>query len=68
MNVEMLPKEEGVLETPKKVAFGNVDEDEVEDDPNVDAYISKLHSTNLEKQHVAWGPYNHNLPKWFFLK
>jgi hypothetical protein len=67
------PKEEGALESPKKVAlrnvaFGNVDEDEVDDDPNVDAYISKLHSTNLEKQHVAWGPYNRNLPTWVFFK
>jgi len=73
MNVEMLLKEEGAFKTPKNVAprnasLGNVDEDDVEDDPSVDAYISKLHLTNLEKQHVAWKPYNRNLPTWVFFK
>jgi len=55
MNVEMLLKEDGMLKTPDNVAHGNVTlgnvaEDDVDND---DAYVSKLHLTNLEKQHVA---------------
>jgi len=68
MNVEMLLKEEGTLKTPKNVAFRNVALGNVEDDPNVDAHISKLHLTNLEKQHATWKPYNCNLPTWVFFK
>ncbi len=35
--------------TPGNAIVGNVTEDDVEDAPSVDAYISKLHLTNLEK-------------------
>jgi hypothetical protein len=31
-------------------------------------YISKLHLTNLEKQHVIWKPYKRNSPTWVFFK
>ncbi len=55
MNVEM-------LQTPDNVASGNV----VEDAPNVNAYISKLHLTNLGKQHATYKPYNRNSPMWGF--
>ncbi len=61
MSVEMLPEENIILYIPENVIFGNATMDVVEDGPNVDAYISKLHLANLEK-HVAWKPYNHNLP------
>jgi hypothetical protein len=54
MSVEMLPKEDEMLQilenaTPGNATLGNVTEDDVEDVPSVDAYISKLHLTNLEK-------------------
>jgi hypothetical protein len=49
MIVEMLTKEDGALQTPKNVAPGNVAEDDVEDALGVDAYVSKLHLTNLKK-------------------
>jgi hypothetical protein len=49
MNVEMMPKKNKALKTPKNVVSRNVVEDDVEDAPSVDAYISKLHLTNLEK-------------------
>jgi hypothetical protein len=39
MNVEMLPEEDEALQTPKNVA---------EDALGVDAYVSKLHLTNLK--------------------
>ncbi len=68
MSVEMLPKKDGVLYILENVILGNVAKDDVEDVPSVDAYISKLHLTNLEKQHVAWKPYNCNLPTWAFFK
>jgi hypothetical protein len=53
-NVKMLPKEDRTLQSFKNVTFenvvlGNVVEDNVEDVFGVDAYISKLHLTNLEK-------------------
>jgi hypothetical protein len=62
MNVKRLPKENRALQTLKNVtfgnvAFGNVVEDDVEDVLSVDAYISKLHLTNLEKQHATLKPY-----------
>jgi len=52
MSVEMLPKDDEMLQilenaTPRNAT--HVTEDDVEDVPNVDAYISKLHLTNLEK-------------------
>jgi hypothetical protein len=50
------------------VILGNVVEDDVEDVPSVDAYISKLHLTNLEKQHVSWKFYDCNSSTWVFLK
>jgi hypothetical protein len=58
MSVEMLPKEYEMLQTLENVApgnatLGNVDKDDVEDAPSVNAYISKLHLTNLEKKRVA---------------
>jgi len=58
MNVEMLLKEDGMLQTLDNVAHGNVTlgnvvEDDVNNDLSVDAYVSKLHLKNLEKQHVA---------------
>jgi len=68
MNVEMLTKENIMLYIPKNVIFGNVTKDDVEDAPNVDAYISKLHLANLEKQHVTWKLYNHNLPTWAYFE
>ncbi len=68
MNVEMLPKENIMLYIPENVIFGNVTKDDVEDAPNVDAYISKLHLANLEKQHVTWKPYSHNLPTWAYFE
>jgi hypothetical protein len=49
MNVEVFLEKNRALKTPKNVAPRNVVEDHVEDAPNVDAYISKLHLTNLEK-------------------
>jgi ABC-type uncharacterized transport system permease subunit len=49
MNVEVFLEENGTLKTFKNVAPRNVVEDDVEDAPGVDAYISKLHLTNLEK-------------------
>jgi hypothetical protein len=54
MNVEMLLKEDETLQTPENVTHGNVTlgnvvEDDVEDALGVDAYVSKLHLTNLEK-------------------
>jgi hypothetical protein len=54
MSVEMLPKEDEMLQILENVThgnatLGNVTEDDVEDAPSVDAYISKLHLTNLEK-------------------
>jgi hypothetical protein len=49
MNVEMLPKEVEMLHTHGNVAPGNVVEDDVEDALGVNAYILKLHLTNLEK-------------------
>jgi hypothetical protein len=54
MSVEMLPEKEGVLQILENVVLGNavpgnVAEDDVEDALGVDAYISKLHLTNLEK-------------------
>jgi hypothetical protein len=49
MSVKILPEENEALKTPKNVILRNVVEDDVEDAPNVDAYISKLHLTNLEK-------------------
>jgi hypothetical protein len=52
MSVEMLPEENIMLYIPENVIFGNATMDAVEDAPNVDAYISKLHLANLEK-HVA---------------
>jgi hypothetical protein len=48
-NVEMLLEENGMLKTPKNVILRDVVEDDVEVAPSVDAYISKLHLTNLEK-------------------
>jgi hypothetical protein len=41
------------LQTPKNDPLGNVVEDDVEDAFSVHAYVSKLHLTNLEKQHEA---------------
>ncbi len=58
MNVEILPNEDGALYIPQNVVPRNVAKDDVEDAPNVDAYISKLHLTNLEKHHATWKPYN----------
>jgi hypothetical protein len=49
MNVEVFLEENGTLKTPKNVVLRNVVEDDVEDAPSDDAYISKLHLTNLEK-------------------
>jgi hypothetical protein len=49
MSVQMLPKGNKALKTPKNVVPRNVVEDDVEDALNVDAYISKLHLTNLDK-------------------
>jgi hypothetical protein len=49
MSVKMLPKEDRTLQTLGNAAFGNVAEDAL----GVDAYISKLHSANLEKQHAT---------------
>ncbi len=71
MSVEMLPKKDKALQTlenatPRNVILGNVVEDDVENAPGVDAYISKLHLTNLEKQHVTWKFYNCNSPMWVF--
>jgi len=70
MSVEMLPKEDEALQTLENatlgnVIHGNVVEDDVEDAHGVDAYISKLHLTNLEK-HVTWKFYNCNSPMWGF--
>jgi hypothetical protein len=65
MSVEMLQEENKTLYTPENVIIGSVDEDDVEDDPSVDAYISKLHLANLEKQQVAWKPYTLNLKPYF---
>jgi hypothetical protein len=48
MSVKTLPKEDKTLQT-----LGNVAEDDVKDALGVDAYISKLHLTNLEKQHAT---------------
>jgi hypothetical protein len=58
MNVEMLLGEDGALQTPENVIHGNVTlenvvEDDVEDVLSVDANVSKLHLTNLKKQHAA---------------
>jgi hypothetical protein len=47
-DIEMLLEEDGALQTPKNVAPGNVAEDDVEDALGVDAYVSKLHLTNLK--------------------
>jgi hypothetical protein len=49
----MLPIEDRALQTFENATIGNVAEDDVEDALGVDAYISKLHSTNLEKQHAT---------------
>jgi hypothetical protein len=49
MSVEMLPEENRVLKIPKSGVPRNVVEDDVENAHSVDAYISKLHLTNLEK-------------------
>jgi hypothetical protein len=54
MSVEMLSKKDEMLQilenaTPGNVTLGNVAEDDVEDAPSVNAYISKLCLTNLEK-------------------
>jgi len=68
MNVEMLLKEEGTLKTPNNVAPRNAALGNGEDDPSVDAYISKLHLTNLEKQHASWKPYNRNCHHGSFLR
>jgi sulfur relay (sulfurtransferase) DsrF/TusC family protein len=68
MNVEMLPKEDGVLQILENAAPGNVAEDDVENAHGVDAYISKLHLTNLEKQHVVWKHHKHNSPTLVFFK
>jgi hypothetical protein len=53
MNVEMLPEEDEMLQIPDNVILRNVVEDDVENVPSVDAYISKLHLTNLEKQRAT---------------
>jgi len=54
MNVEMLLEEDGTLLIPNNVAHGNVTlGNVVDDDLVVDAYVSKLHLINLEKQHVT---------------
>jgi hypothetical protein len=53
MSVKMLPKEDKTLQTFGNAALGNVAEDDVKDALGVDAYISKLHLTNLEKQHAT---------------
>ncbi len=50
----MLSKKDEMLQilenaTPGNVTLGNVAEDDVEDAPSVNAYISKLCLTNLEK-------------------
>ncbi len=45
----MLPEENRVLKIPKSGVPRNVVEDDVENAHSVDAYISKLHLTNLEK-------------------
>jgi len=66
LSVEMLPEEEGTLYTPENAAIGNVFEDDVEDVFSVDAYISKLHLTNLEKHHATWKLYNCKSRTWFF--
>jgi hypothetical protein len=68
MNVKMLPKEDIMLQTLGNAALGNVVEDDVKDVLGVDAYISKLHLTNFEKQHATWKPYNCNSPTWVFFK
>jgi hypothetical protein len=65
LSVGMLPKEEGTLHTPENAAFVNVAENDV---LSVDAYISKLHLTNLEKHHATWKLYNCKSPTWFFLR
>ncbi len=64
----MLLKENGALYILDNFVHGNVTKDDVEDAPSVDAYISKLHLTNLEKHHVAWKLYNCESPTWVFLK
>ncbi len=68
MSVEMLPKIDDMLQILENATPRNVAEDDVEDAPSVDAYISKLHLKNLEKQHAAWKPYKRNLPTWAFFK
>jgi hypothetical protein len=68
MSVEMLPEKDETLYTPENVAPKNVAEDDVEDVLSVDAYILKLHLTNLEKHHATWKLYNCNSPMWVFLK
>jgi hypothetical protein len=71
MSVEMLPEEDEALQTLENVILGNVIHgnvvaDDVEDAHGVDAYISKLHLTNLEKQHATWKFHNCNSPMWVF--
>jgi len=66
MNVKMLPKEDKMLQTLGNATLGNVAKNDVKDALGVDAYISQLNSTKLEKQHVTWKPYNCNLQTWTF--
>jgi hypothetical protein len=66
MSVEMLQKQDRTLYIPKNATPRNVVEDDVEDVPSVDAYISKLHLANLEKHRAKWKLYNCKSPTWFF--